>query len=123
MAKSLNISRVAYTNYELGNREPDFDTVMRISKILGVTVDYLLGNSTVRYAAQKPDGDALPAPLINIMLSAAHLSRESCDDLQKYVQLLKIKDESKNWPNAGSAGRDVVTRRRRGESAGREGGS
>lgn len=51
MAKALNISRVAYTNYELGNREPDFDTVKRIAAILGTTVDYLLGDVS---GAQRP---------------------------------------------------------------------
>ena len=99
MAKALNISRVAYTNYELGNREPDFATMICIAHILDTTVDYLLGNSTVGIqknsasSAPPPQSDIdLSTPLRLIMLSAANLSSESYADLQKYIKLLKIKD-------------------------------
>ena len=97
MAKALNISRVTYTNYELGNREPDFSTVSRIAAVLGTSVDYLLGISAVK----TPKGDftsqtggTLSPSLRLIMLSASALSSESRDDLQRYIELLKIKDEA-----------------------------
>jgi transcriptional regulator with XRE-family HTH domain len=96
MAKRLNISRVAYTNYELGNREPDFTTITCIANILGTTVDYLLGNSAEPAPAHAKPSGALPETLRLITLSAAGLSRESFLDLQKYIELLKIKEKSLN---------------------------
>lgn len=46
MAQKLGISYRTYQNYELtseNNREPDFETLCKISKILNVSTDYLLG--------------------------------------------------------------------------------
>lgn len=97
MAKMLNISRVAYTNYELGNREPSLATTTRIAAILGTTVDFLLGNSQVRFPSLSYGAvsDATMKPSLRlIMLSATDLSSESCAELQKFVDLLKIRDQS-----------------------------
>lgn len=45
LAKALNISQAAIGNYELGKREPDNDTLSRLSDYFGVSADYLLGRS------------------------------------------------------------------------------
>ena len=45
LAKELGISRQAYSNYELGNREPDFDTLKKLATFFDVSIDYLVGNS------------------------------------------------------------------------------
>jgi len=108
MAKVLNISRVAYTNYELGNREPDFGTITRIANFLGTTVDSLLGNSTVRTppadyanAQHAPSANMLPPSLRLILNSVSDLSNESCANLQSYIELLRIKDEAANRKKRG----------------------
>jgi transcriptional regulator with XRE-family HTH domain len=44
MAKMLNVSRVTYWNYESGVTEPDISTLIRISKILDVSIDEIVGN-------------------------------------------------------------------------------
>ncbi|EJM7954258.1 TPA: helix-turn-helix transcriptional regulator [Listeria monocytogenes] len=48
MADLLGVSRPAYTAYELGRREPDFETLNKLALIFGVTVDYLLGRSDLK---------------------------------------------------------------------------
>ena len=45
MAKSLGISRSALSLYELNKREPDLDTIRKISDYLSVSTDYLIGNT------------------------------------------------------------------------------
>lgn len=42
MADKLGISLRAYRFYESGSREPGLETLVKISKILNVTIDYLL---------------------------------------------------------------------------------
>jgi len=42
IAKKVNISRQAYCNYEAGIREPDYNTLLKIAKILGVPVSAIL---------------------------------------------------------------------------------
>ena len=44
VADYLGISRQAYSNYEAGKREPDFETLLKLGEYYGCSVDYLLGN-------------------------------------------------------------------------------
>lgn len=44
LAKKLNYSKSTINGYEQGNREPDIETLMKISKLLDCSVDYLIGN-------------------------------------------------------------------------------
>jgi DNA-binding XRE family transcriptional regulator len=42
LAHALGLSRSAYSMYEIGQREPDFEVAQRLAGTLGVTVDDLL---------------------------------------------------------------------------------
>lgn len=44
VADYLGISRQAYSNYEAGKWEPDFETLLKLGEYFGCSVDYLLGN-------------------------------------------------------------------------------
>ncbi len=48
LAKCLGLSRGQISNYELGTRKPDTDTLSKIANFFGVSVDYLLGNTSSR---------------------------------------------------------------------------
>ena len=43
LAKKLNIAPTTLNGYISNKREPDLETLKKIAKALGVTVDYLLG--------------------------------------------------------------------------------
>ncbi len=45
IAKLLNISQGAYAKYESGQREPSFDTLLKISELFNVSIDDLLSSS------------------------------------------------------------------------------
>lgn len=45
IAKVIGITRPAYTAYETGKRNPDYDTLQKIADYYDVTTDYLLGRS------------------------------------------------------------------------------
>lgn len=49
LAKELGIGRTTLSNYELNNREPDFNILKKIANYFNVSTDYLLGNSTKKY--------------------------------------------------------------------------
>lgn len=55
MAKELGIPANTFNQYEKGRREPDLSTLSRIASYLGVSVDYLLGNSDLPNAAPTLD--------------------------------------------------------------------
>ena len=43
VASDLGVSQVCVAKWETGNREPDFDMLIKIAKYFKVTTDYLLG--------------------------------------------------------------------------------
>ena len=45
LAKTLNCSQQVYSNYELGQRDIPTDILIKLSKLYGVSVDYILGIS------------------------------------------------------------------------------
>lgn len=45
LAEKLNIRQQSYARYENGEGEPNLETLVMISKIFDVSIDYLLGNS------------------------------------------------------------------------------
>ena len=46
MADYLGISRQAYSNYETGKREPDYETLLKLGEYLVCSIDYLLGKKS-----------------------------------------------------------------------------
>lgn len=42
VADYLNITKQAYSLYELGKREPDFETLLKLGEYFEVSTDYLL---------------------------------------------------------------------------------
>lgn len=42
LAEQLNVSRSAISNWEIGRNYPDIQTIIDISNVLGVSLDYLL---------------------------------------------------------------------------------
>lgn len=49
MAELLELPYTTYNNYEIGAREANSDVLKKISKIFGVSVDYLIDNSDFVY--------------------------------------------------------------------------
>lgn len=52
MAEMLHISRASYAQYEVGIYEPSLETLLKISEILNVSVDDLLGNRKFSHNAE-----------------------------------------------------------------------
>ncbi|WP_166695562.1 helix-turn-helix domain-containing protein [Bacillus cereus] len=48
MAKQLGIARTTYAMYEQGNREPDYNTLIKLATFFEVSIDYLLGTTEIK---------------------------------------------------------------------------
>jgi len=48
ICEKLGVALTTYSNYENNNREPDFDTLIKLAKYFNVTTDYLLGITDIR---------------------------------------------------------------------------
>lgn len=44
LASNLGYKRTAITKWETKNKEPEYNILIKISELFGVTIDYLLGN-------------------------------------------------------------------------------
>lgn len=43
LSDKLHMSRATYAQYEIGRREPDFETLKKLAEFFHVSTDYLLG--------------------------------------------------------------------------------
>lgn len=55
VAEKLGISQQAYASWERGVKKPTQDNLVKISQILNVSIDYLVGNSNERVKEDKLD--------------------------------------------------------------------
>lgn len=94
IANFLNITTSAYGYYEQGKREPDTHTVNSLADFYNVSCDYLLGRTNNRST------EHLLTYIQNSLITTIDsLSPQSKKELEKYVQLLKLKDIMDNSKN------------------------
>lgn len=57
LAEILGIQPNTFNQYEMGKREPDYATLLKIANYFDVTIDYLLGNTEIKKGSATPKGD------------------------------------------------------------------
>ena len=72
IAEYLSCSFSAYSRYETGKREPSIDTLLKLSKLYHVSVDYLIGNNEIVDTSITP----LEATVIKAMRQADNRARQ-----------------------------------------------
>jgi len=55
VARQIGITRSAYSHYEINNRQPVYDTLIKLSAYFEVTLDYIIGGD-----AGKPEAGMTP---------------------------------------------------------------
>lgn len=73
LAGRIWVSKAAVSNYELSERNPSPETIIKIAKVFGVTTDYLFGLEEKRQAL---DITGLPEEDILFLQSAADLLKK-----------------------------------------------
>jgi len=59
MVKKFGKSQSTFSSYENNSRKPDIEFLKKLAEFFGVTVDYLIGNSNLRYEPNTVITDAL----------------------------------------------------------------
>lgn len=85
LAAKIDISTVRYSQYETGKRSPDYETLLIFADFFEVSVDFLLGRDTLLFESELES----KAELLGYI---DKLSEESIEDLQKYIELLVMKE-------------------------------
>lgn len=83
LGKKIGQTKSNISKYERGELQPSIETLGLLSDIFGVSIDYLVGKTNVR---NLKDMDCLIQQFDN-------LSKESKDELKKYIHLLNLKDQ------------------------------
>lgn len=91
LAKKLGISASAVGLYEQGRREPDNETLKKLSKIFNVSIDYLLGFEHFISAPTKQFYDGLPPQIQGIMtiLNSGNVPESVIDYIYKSLEIYK----------------------------------
>lgn len=95
MATALNLPYTTYVNYEKGEREPNSETIVLMSKYFGVTSDYILGRDDTT-TPKKPVSDSSEADLEEKMVKQLADKLVKLDDarlkeLDDYLSYLEWK--------------------------------
>lgn len=86
IAEYLGITKQAYSLYETGKREPDYETLLKIGEYFSVSVDYLLGSSDT------PKAEELPEELIILNRKAKKMSPENRQKLLDMATIMFEED-------------------------------
>lgn len=90
VARELNISRQTYNNYELGKREADYETLLKLAEYFNTSVDCLLSDrADENYSADIIEDDPAETDhdLIILNRNAKKLSPEN---RKKLLDMAKI---------------------------------
>lgn len=52
VARTIGITRSAYSHYEINNRQPVYDTLIKLAAFFNVTTDYIIEGETRNTAAE-----------------------------------------------------------------------
>jgi len=101
MARAVNTSRSCISNYESGKRQPDAETIRTIADYFDVSIDYLMGRSTVSEFLNEEDLRTLYRMNTRLKeIKSLDLSEASagikCMVLEFYRYLIKTDENEKN---------------------------
>lgn len=79
LSNYLGLTPKMVSFYELGERFPPYDIILKLADYFNVSTDYLLGRSTIKNAEE-------------LLTNYNSLSEHSKKDLEEFIQILKLKD-------------------------------
>lgn len=83
-AEKVGIKNNTLSSYESGSRKPDYDTLIKLADLYGVSVEYLLRGKK----EQSEDSGSL------FFFDTEGLSKEEIDDIKRHIEFVKWKAKS-----------------------------
>jgi len=84
IAKYINKTTQSYSLYERGERDPDSATLIKLADFFEVSVDYLLGRTTIPNML-----------MIKENVTPYELPQEALDRIEEFKELMKLKYQQK----------------------------
>lgn len=92
LATYLNVDRATISGYETKGKHPDLDKLVKLAKLFGVSLDYLIcgkiPKSEQDYIVIPQNEDLIDAKIYNIYSQLQYSDKK---DLERYIQFLFYK--------------------------------
>lgn len=88
-ARRLNINRITYSQYEMGRRHPDYDTLNKIADFFGTSVDYLLGRKQNDEIGEIDIKEALESKTLKATWGGKELTEEQRQALKEIFTVIR----------------------------------
>lgn len=87
VARHIGITRSAYSHYEINNRQPVYETLIKLAAFFGVSLDYIIGGEPVH-----PSGQVSPdtVEIIRLLNKMDHRKRKASID--KMMEVIRQAD-------------------------------
>lgn len=83
VANAIGISQRTYSNYEIGTREPDINTIIKLADYFNVTIDYLLCHEFTQSNTR------------NAIIDLSDLDKDDFETVNEYIQFIKSRKSNK----------------------------
>ncbi|MBT2722275.1 helix-turn-helix domain-containing protein [Bacillus sp. ISL-46] len=94
VADYLKITRPAYTAYERGTRQPDYDILQKLADYFDTTTDFLLGREITEQTKEKDIEKVLDDPQLGLWFKEG--KQASAANRQRALEFLKFIENQEN---------------------------
>ena len=96
LGEAVGLAESTISHYETGKRQPDYETLLKLSEFFGVSVDYLLtGEETKK--APAPEGErSVSDDDIKFALFGGDgdITDEMYEEVKRFAKLVKLREEA-----------------------------
>jgi transcriptional regulator with XRE-family HTH domain len=84
IAEKIGVALTTYAGYEQAARNPDWQTLVKLSEIFGVSLDYLIGRTNERSGVIAPPNKG------EILIAKAEEANVSLSEIEAYITARKL---------------------------------
>ena len=95
VAEALGLRNQYISNYELGKRRPDYDTLAKLADFYGVTVDYLLGREQKKAPTQEGERQIIDDDIKFALWGTREIDDEVLDRVRQFAKFAQENEKNK----------------------------
>ena len=89
LGELINLTKANISKYESGKLEPNIDTINFLAGFFDVSIDYLLGRSSIRNPKKGPEEIDLLAENVQFYLGGQALTEKEMEDIRHDLLLIR----------------------------------
>lgn len=93
VARKLELSRGTYAHYEINKRQPDYDTLKKLSEIFDVSIDYLITGNKYSSSEDEMWKEFLDPKTQVFFKDLMDAPEEKIEELIKFWEIIRDRDK------------------------------